>query len=102
MYVQRVPRWSASPVSPDPRTVPSQSTSPCGLAAWTLSQSTRMNVNGHAAKIHPIVPPTRIRPNSFCGSLILANAIEFAIELVGTYNRQCTIISPKKGQKDVV
>ena len=36
--------------------MPIQSTRPCGAEALTLAQSTRMNVNGQAARIQPIVP----------------------------------------------
>ena len=43
-----------------------------------------MNVNGHAARIQPIVPPMRTMPNSFCASFMLAKAIELVIEIVGT------------------
>ncbi len=43
-----------------------------------------MNVIGQAARIHPIVPPMRTMPNSFCASFICANAIELVIEIVGT------------------
>jgi hypothetical protein len=43
-----------------------------------------MNVNGQAARIQPMVPPMRTMPNSFCASFMLAKAIEFAIEIVGT------------------
>src|SRR5204863_9657893 len=68
------------------------------FAAFTLSQSTRIKVNGHAARIHPIVPPALTKPNSFFASFILANAIEFVIEIVGTYTRQWTSISRKNGQ----
>ena len=58
-----------------------------------------MNVNGHAARTQPSVPPMRTRPNSFCESFMLANAMELTMERVGTYSRQCTSISPKNGQK---
>ncbi len=44
-----------------------------------------------------MVPPMRTMPKSL-ESLMFANAIEFVIEIVGTYNRQCTNIRPKKGQ----
>jgi len=84
MKVQRVACFSAWPVSPEPRTVPIQATMPFGAPAMTRAQSTRMKVNGQAAKIQPKVPPMRMRPNSFWGSFMLAKAIELAIELVGT------------------
>jgi len=42
-----------------------------------------MNVIGHAASTHPMVPPIRTIPNSFCASFICANAMEFVIEIVG-------------------
>src|SRR5947209_2430376 len=61
-----------------------------------------MKVNGHAARIHPIVPPTRTKPNSFCASFIFAKAIEFAIEIVGTYTRQWRNISKQNGPNDRV
>ena len=82
--VHLVPACSAGPVSPEPSTVPSQATNPCGLAAATRSQSTRMNVIGQAARIHPIVPPMRTIPNSFFASFMCVKAIEFVIEMVGT------------------
>ena len=88
-------------MSPEPSTVSSQATGPCGFASRTLSQSTRMNVNGQAARIQPIVPPIRTIPNSF-ESFILAKAIELVIEMVGTYSRQCTSIRPKNGQNSLV
>ena len=84
MKVHVVPAWRAGPVKPDASTVPTQSTMPWGFAACTLSQSTRMKVNGQAARIHPIVPPMRTIPNSFCASFICAKAIELVIEIVGT------------------
>ena len=85
MKVHLVPACSAGPVRPEPSTVPSQSTKPCRIcAAFTLSQSTRMNVNGQAARIQPIVPPMRTMPNSFCASFMCAKAIELVIEIVGT------------------
>ena len=84
MNVYLVPSCSAVPVRPEPRTVPSQSTNPAVCAAFTLSQSTRMNVIGQAAMIQPIVPPMRTMPNSFCASFICANAMELVIEIVGT------------------
>ena len=59
-------------------------------------------MNGHAAMIHPMLPPIRISPNSFLRSLICAKAIEFEIESVGTYRRQWTIISRKNGQNSFV
>ena len=80
----RVAAWSAGPVSPLPSTVPSHATNPCGLAAATRSQSTRMNVIGQAARIHPIVPPMRTIPNSFCAFFMCVKAIELVIEMVGT------------------
>ena len=61
-----------------------------------------MNVNGHAARIQPTVPPMRTMPNSFSGSFMLAKAIEFVIEMVGTYSRQCTSIRVKNGQNSLV
>jgi len=82
--VHFVAACSADPVRPDARTVPTQLTKPLVAVAFTLSQSTRMNVIGHAARIQPIVPPMRTKPNSFCASFMWANAIEFAIEIVGT------------------
>ena len=69
MKVHVVPACSAGPVSPDASTVPSQFDEPCGLRRCTLSQSTRMKVNGQAARIQPIVPPMRTMPNSFCAIL---------------------------------
>jgi len=53
-------------------------------AAWIACQSTKMNVNGHAASTQPKVPPMRTKPNSFCASLMLANATELAMDRVGT------------------
>ena len=41
-------------------------------------------MNGQAARIQPMVPPMRTMPNSFCASFMLAKAIEFVIEIVGT------------------
>ena len=67
-----------------PKTVPSQFTKPCGLFERTLSQSTRMNTKGQAARIQPIVPPILTSPNSFLASFMCVNAIEFVIEIVGT------------------
>ena len=87
-YVQAVAAFNFSPVNPEPSTVPSQATSPCAFAARTWSQSTRIKVNGHAARIQPMVPPMRTRPNSFCASFKLAKAMEFTMEIVGTYSRQ--------------
>ena len=49
-----------------------------------------------------MVPPIRTNPNSFAGSFMFAKAIELVMEIVGTYNRQCTSISRKKGQKERV
>ena len=85
MNVHLVPACSAGPVSPDAehRAEPVDEAL-SGCAALTLSQSTRMNVNGHAARIQPIVPPMRTMPNSFCASFMFAKAIEFVIEIVGT------------------
>ena len=84
MNVHVVACCSASPVRPEANTVPSQSLIPWGLAAFTLAQSTRMNVNGHAARIQPMVPPIRTMPNSFCASFMWVKAMEFVIEIVGT------------------
>ena len=56
-------------------------------------------MNGQVASTHPMVPPIRTKPNSFCESFRCANAIEFTIDIVGTNSRQCTSISPKNGQK---
>ncbi len=84
MNVQRVACFSAWPVSPEPRTVPIQATAPSGAAALTRAQSTRMNVNGQAARIQPKVPPMRTKPNSFLESFMWAKAIELTIERVGT------------------
>ena len=84
MKVHLVAAMAAAPVSGLPRAVPSQSTKPEGLAASTADQFTKMKVNGHAARIQPIVPPMRTIPNSFSGFFMLANAIEFVIEIVGT------------------
>src|SRR6185503_3671716 len=61
---------NASPVNPEPKAVPSQFTNPSGFAALTFCQSTKMNVNGHAANIQPMVPPMRTMPNSFCASFM--------------------------------
>ena len=80
----RVAALAASPVSGLAKAVPSQSTSPAGCAALTASQFTKMKVKGQAARIQPIVPPMRIRPNSLSGFFMLANAIELVIEIVGT------------------
>ncbi len=84
MNVQRVACLRAGPVRPEPRTVPSQATKPLGAAAETLAQSTRMKVNGQAARIQPRVPPMRMRPNSFFGSFMLAKAMELTMDRVGT------------------
>ena len=88
MKTQVVSCCKASPVRPEPRAVPSQFCRPWGWAALTLAQSTRMKVNGQAARIQPIVPPMRTIPNSFCASFMWAKAIELVIEIVGTYTRQ--------------
>src|SRR5215213_9164878 len=98
MKVHFVALCRAGPVSPLAKAAPNHETKPSGLAAFTRSQSTRMNVNGHAARIQPIVPPMRTIPNSFLASVMLANAIEFVMEIVGTYKRQWTNINEKKGQ----
>ena len=49
-----------------------------------------------------MVPPIRTRPNSLVASFMLAKAIELVMEIVGTYSRQWTSMSRKKGQKDRV
>ncbi len=82
--VQGVAARNSSPVSPEPSAVPISSMRPSGSAAWTAAQSTRMNANGHAAAIQPIVPPMRMGPNSAVGSFMWAKAIELVIEIVGT------------------
>ena len=82
--VHRVAALAASPVSGLASAVPSQLTNPCGCAASTAAQFTKMNVNGHAARIQPIVPPMRTMPNSLSAFFMLANAIELVIEMVGT------------------
>ena len=102
MNVHLVAALAASPVNGFASALPIMSTNPAGLAASTASQFTKMNVNGQAARIHPIVPPMRIRPNSRAGSFMLANAIELVIEMVGTYSRQCRSIRRKKGAKSRV
>ena len=79
-----VAAFSASPVRPDLSTMSNHAAMPCGFAASTFAQSTRMKVKGHAARIHPRVPPMRTRPNSLSGLRILAKAIELVIEMVGT------------------
>ena len=82
--VHFVAAFAASPDSGFASALPNQSTKPTGFAASTAAQFTKINVNGHAARIHPIVPPTRTTPNSFSGFFMLAKAIEFVIEIVGT------------------
>src|SRR5262245_25238864 len=52
--VHFVAACNAGPVRPDARTVPTQPTKPLVAVAFTLSQSTRMNVIGHAARTQPI------------------------------------------------
>ena len=84
MKVQRVAALAASPTSGLASAVPSQLTNPCGCAASTAAQLTKMKVNGHAARIHPIVPPMRTMPNSLSAFFMFANAIELVIEIVGT------------------
>ena len=41
-------------------------------------------MNGQLAAIQPIVPHNRTGPNSFWGSVMLANAMVFVTEIVGT------------------
>src|SRR5580765_6632050 len=82
--VQRVAALAASPVNGLASAVPIQLTKPAGAAASTAGQLTKMNVNGQAARIHPIVPPMRTRPNSLSAFFMFANAIELVIESVGT------------------
>ncbi len=84
MNVQRVAALAASPVSGLASAVPSQSMNPDVWTAPTASQFTKINVNGHAARIHPIVPPMRTMPNSLSGFVMLEKAIELTIEIVGT------------------
>ncbi len=76
--------FAASPESGLLNTVSIQATKPWEFAAFTASQFTKMKVNGHAARIQPMVPPMRTMPNSFVASFILANAMELVIEMVGT------------------
>jgi hypothetical protein len=102
MNVHRAAALAASPVSGLASAVLSQFTRPVVCAASTAGQLTKMSVNGQAARIHPIVPPMRTMPNSLSGFFMLAKAIELVIEIVGTYRRQWTSISPKNGRKDRV
>ena len=53
------------------------------VAAAPVFPSSRKN-NGQAARIQPIVPPIRTRPNSFSAFFMCANAIELETEIVGT------------------
>src|SRR5262249_15023514 len=75
----------SGPVLSVPRAVPNQEMSP---SVWandgTLAQSIGMKMNGQLAAIQPIVPQTRMNPKSFLASLMLANAIAFVTDMVGT------------------
>ena len=75
----------ASPVLGVPSAFPSHETNPPASAIeGTFAQSIGMKMNGQLAAIQPSVPQTRMRPKSFWGSLMSANATAFVTDIVGT------------------
>jgi len=76
--------------------------SPAMAGSTSLSPNQRQPVSIQPAAIQPSVPHTRMAPNSFSESSMLAIAIEFVRARVGAYRRQYTSISTNIVLKSVV